>query len=95
MNPYKNRQYLNIREVVLWLWDHKCHFCKQKSNSLDVHHVNGNNLNNAITNVVPACRQCHQMLHRFSVKTLLPRLTIAFLLIKKLNQFLPHKFPSS
>lgn len=95
MNPYKNRQYLNIREVVLWLWDYKCHVCKEPSNSLDVHHLDRNNQNNDINNVAPACRQCHQMLHRLSIKPTLHRLTVAFLLIKKINQFLPHKFPRS
>lgn len=95
MKPYKSKEYLNIREVVLWLWDHVCHICKQPSNTLDVHHLDGNNQNNVITNVAPACRQCHQMLHRISLRWPIKKLTIAFLLIKKINQFLPHKFPRS
>jgi 5-methylcytosine-specific restriction endonuclease McrA len=41
-----------------------CKFCGT-TNKLQVHHIDGNHDNNAMTNRVKLCQRCHSLVHKY------------------------------
>lgn len=54
---------LGYREKCLSQKINTCYACGDASSDLVVHHVDGDDNNNALENLVPMCRSCHSRLH--------------------------------
>jgi hypothetical protein len=59
-----SKDYRFIRPLVMFAFDFECVFCNKKSLDLEVHHIDGNNLNNDLFNLVPVHKHCHMIIHK-------------------------------
>jgi len=59
--------YSEIKKIVFERDNHKCQRCGS-TDSLILHHLDGNDLNNEFHNLVLLCRTCHQNMHKPSSK---------------------------
>ena len=48
-----------LRARVFAAYGHRCLDCGRSDVALEVHHVNGDPMDNRIANTVPLCRDCH------------------------------------
>ncbi len=46
-------------EFLLFRADHTCSICRQMGKDVQIHHIDGNNSNNTITNLIVLCLDCH------------------------------------
>ena len=51
---------MEIRGRVLAAYGHRCAYCGRSDVPLEVHHVDGNLLNNDPRNLRPLCGVCHR-----------------------------------
>lgn len=58
-----NGWYRHIQEVVFQRDDHTCQKCASRDNLL-AHHINGDDNDNALVNLITLCSNCHLALHR-------------------------------
>ena len=58
-----NGQYWKIRNSVIKRDGGKCQKCGSKE-KLVVHHINGNDTDNSLSNLITICNKCHLDLHR-------------------------------
>jgi len=86
---YNKSSYRVMRGVSFWLWNFKCYFCDATSQALEAHHINGNNLDNNLQNLVPVCPACHKMVHRVSIKFHVSNIKIVSLLLQKVKFYIP------
>jgi 5-methylcytosine-specific restriction endonuclease McrA len=56
------RRWRRIREQVLARDGHACRLCGE-TQALEVHHLDGDWANNALSNLVTLCEACHEELH--------------------------------
>ena len=67
------------RNIAFRFFKKKCYLCGKKEN-LIIHHKDKNHKNNKINNLIPLCRQCHNVVHnnkffaRFGIKYIKERL---------------------
>ena len=62
-NPNWKEISSQYRDICFQLYDHKCIVCEE-TEILDVHHLDGNRLNNDISNLIPLCPTHHAYIHR-------------------------------
>jgi hypothetical protein len=53
-----------LRAVVLPLHNNRCQRCGTTGVPLQLHHLDRDVTNNAISNVLPVCRSCHAKINR-------------------------------
>jgi len=63
-----NGQYWKIRNSVIKRDGGKCQKCGSKE-KLVVHHINGNDTDNSLSNLITICNKCHLDLHRPKLTT--------------------------
>lgn len=67
---YENPRITARNTATSAYWDkydpetHACVGCGSRSRSLEVHHIDGNPYNDAMTNLEARCRACHKRVHR-------------------------------
>jgi 5-methylcytosine-specific restriction endonuclease McrA len=71
-----NSRYRLLRSIVLKRDGNKCQECNSTTN-LIVHHIDGDNKNNDLTNLITLCNPCHLYLHRHRIKQQRLRDTVA------------------
>ena len=59
-----SKEYQFIRPLIIHLYDYSCVSCGVISKNLEVHHVDKNTRNNHFNNLLPLCKNCHNLLHR-------------------------------
>lgn len=52
------------KKIILSIYDFECCLCQLVSYSNHVHHIDGNNRNDAFCNLAPLCDECHKMVHK-------------------------------
>jgi 5-methylcytosine-specific restriction endonuclease McrA len=55
----RGRRWMELRERVFAAYGRRCADCGRSDVALEVHHVNGDPMDNRIANTVPLCRDCH------------------------------------
>lgn len=79
------KEYKFIREVVLFIYDHKCSICGHQHKSNHAHHNDRNSLNNNPFNLVVLCNNCHKMAHKCSIQFDINPNKTQILLLEELN----------
>jgi hypothetical protein len=75
-NPNKQDEYgyeftYHLKLKILERDSNKCQHCYNGTErSLDIHHIDGDKLNNSFSNLVALCRSCHLKEHRVMLKQL-------------------------
>lgn len=64
---YKSKLYRALRGYLIIKHDARCFMCSHKSMSNHVHHVDGNNCNNNLDNLILLCRVCHNTMHKSKI----------------------------
>lgn len=64
-NP-KRESYLSQRIRILNNNNWECQFCFNKSENMEIHHLDKDRTNNCDNNLIPLCRNCHRKLHKLS-----------------------------
>jgi HNH endonuclease len=57
----RGRELAKLRARVFAAYGRRCADCGRSDVSLEVHHVNGDPMDNRIANTIPLCRDCHRM----------------------------------
>jgi hypothetical protein len=55
----RNKIPLSIVEELLFKSDHSCSICGQSGKDVQLHHIDGDNSNNVIDNLIVLCLDCH------------------------------------
>jgi predicted restriction endonuclease len=55
----RGRDNARLRARVFAFYGYRCRACGRADVALEVHHRNGNPLDNRIQNTIPLCRDCH------------------------------------
>jgi 5-methylcytosine-specific restriction endonuclease McrA len=55
----RGRQLAKLRAQVFAVYGSRCRDCGRANVPLEVHHVNGDPMDNRIANTIPLCRDCH------------------------------------
>lgn len=50
-----------IGAEILFAADHTCCICREKRKDVQIHHIDGNNKNNSLTNLAVLCLDCHSV----------------------------------
>ena len=57
-------EFRNCKSIILFIYDYKCQLCSFISRTNDVHHIDCNNSNNSLFNLIPLCKNCHKLVHK-------------------------------
>ena len=60
---YQNKLFVKHRQVIKWLYDDKCYIKDCKNTDIEIHHIDKNNTNNDLQNLIPLCNRCHKIAH--------------------------------
>lgn len=58
----RKRPYLSYTRICYQNWPKRCVMCCSVQR-IEVHHIDGDPANNAVSNLVPLCRVCHRKVH--------------------------------
>lgn len=58
-----SKLFLKIRHVILFIYNYECQLCNYVGFELEVHHFDKNSKNDDVFNLVPYCKDCHQLAH--------------------------------
>ena len=58
-----SKLFLKIRHVILFIYDYKCQLCPYVGFELEVHHFDKDSQNDDVFNLLPLCKDCHQLVH--------------------------------
>jgi 5-methylcytosine-specific restriction endonuclease McrA len=56
----RGRRWMALRERAFAAHGRRCADCGRSDALLEVHHVNGDPLDNRLANTIPLCRDCHR-----------------------------------
>ena len=62
MKKYE-REYQFLRPIIIFLYNFKCVVCNGNPDNFEVHHKDGDALNNDPFNLFPLCKACHKGAH--------------------------------
>lgn len=77
-----------FREKAIFYHGHKCMICGEELKKIDVHHVDENHDNWALTNLEPLCVKCHQHYHYANIK--LPYMTVTKMFDFEAGHYIPE-----
>lgn len=74
-NPKESIKNNQLRSYLETIYGHFCHRCKinkwnNKPIVFDVHHIDGNSLNNNLNNIIILCPNCHSLTNNYSYKNI-------------------------
>lgn len=72
-SDYNAKLYRNHSGFLRTINRGKCELCGKRNKIKDVHHIDGNSDNNALTNLLLVCKECHQLAHKSRIR--IPELT--------------------
>lgn len=68
MSKYNDIEYRHNRGVVIWAHYKKCGYLNCENGFNHVHHIDGNNQNNHILNLIPLCEIHHNIVHKAKIR---------------------------
>lgn len=63
-NVYNNPDFIRLKNFLLTVYGDNCPICGVVAQKLEVHHVDKDNTNNSLDNLIPVCVPCHKLLHK-------------------------------
>lgn len=91
---YSNKEFKLRGSIVLSLYDNECAICNNVKDWMEIHHIDRQNDNNAWTNLIPVCKDCHMIVHskRFTIKLIVDeRVLKAARMIEEIMKSSPRK----
>ena len=84
--PHNTKDFRIMRSVCIWLNNFKCELCRRKFNNLHVHHIDKNNKNNSLSNLMPLCDSCHKLTHKVNILRPYTYKHLVTLILKRMAQ---------
>jgi len=63
MRSYNSKVYKRNRGYLLVIYSMKCFLCDKMHANLECHHIDHNELNHRLDNLVLLCKFCHKLVH--------------------------------
>lgn len=92
---YQNKEYIRNKNVVHWLYNGKCFVPNCDRDSEETHHVDKNNENNSIFNLIPLCQIDHKLIEKSSGNITNVAKSHLKMLIAKINEWIPKSISSA
>lgn len=87
-SAYNHKQYIVRSNALRYLTEDKCKICETSSSSNECHHIDGDNTNNEMSNLVILCPMHHKLVHLSDFKHEHLRSNIPQLLINKYDKLI-------
>jgi len=62
-----NQEFQKKKNVILFIFGYACQLCGVIGSNNHVHHIDRDNGNNDVFNLVPLCANCHKFTHKVHV----------------------------
>ena len=63
-----NQEFQKKKNVILFIFGYSCQLCGLVDKNNHVHHLDENNGNNDVYNLIPLCLECHKLTHKVHIK---------------------------